>query len=199
MKNDKLKSTKEVSAPKGTGSSVEYSGKVTVTLKKGSRTLNKRTFNNSGTDKLFKFFSLCLAGRYREAEELRPSKIMLFKSDGDLQTTKVNPTASTSRVSEFISNTGNPTVHVSSGDDKTCSTTFHFLVPNAYIHSDAKKINQIRIYAAKDTNENKDYLAYFLLTDEDNTAWESIDPSGTDVNLILDWEMIVMNKPVEGE
>lgn len=187
---------KEIPTPQTSTGNVGYSGKVTVTVQRGKTIVSKQVFKNSGSTELFKFFGYSLAGKYKEAEELRPNKIALFlNTTTDVSTAKKTPmTDNTIRMSNFIPNSGAPilTVNPISGAD-SCSTTFHFVIPSAYIYSANTQINQICLYKQSESDVNN-YLAYFLMTDTDNTAWEPITISGNNFNLIIDWEMQLTNK-----
>ena len=71
-----------------------YSGKIKLSIKSGKTTIATRNYTNHGTTELFRFLCLCLAGQYRAADTIRPTKIKLFKSSDDPTTSVVGVQAS---------------------------------------------------------------------------------------------------------
>lgn len=185
-----------IKEPENNTSKISYSGKVTVTIRRGNTPIATKVFKNSGNKPLFKFFCQCLAGNYKEGEIFRPTKIKLFyNSTADINEAKKRPMENITAKSGFMTQTSNPVVDASA-DGASCSTTFHFLIPNAYIYNtEGNQINQICLYNTRAVNDvsTEDCLAYFLMSNEDNDEWATITPSGNDFNLIVDWEMILQN------
>lgn len=163
--------------------SIGYSGRIKLALRSGRTVILTKTYNNNGFSPLFEFLSYCLAGQYSAANEIRPSKIMLWNSSGD-------PTAcnldSSAQASGFISNNTAATI------SKTKDTTiFHFLIPKIYITN--QQFNQIALYG-NTISDKKNPSALFNLVS--NGSWEGINISewADNFNLVVEWEMTVSNK-----
>ena len=60
--------------------SIGYSGRIKLALRSGRTVILTKTYNNNGFSPLFEFLSYCLAGQYSAANEIRPSRIMLWYS-----------------------------------------------------------------------------------------------------------------------
>ena len=77
-KVEELEVKEEETSKVATKSSFTYTGKVTVTIKKGDKPYFTKTYKNSGRWPLFKFFDYCLRGEFTVAEGLRPKFVDLF-------------------------------------------------------------------------------------------------------------------------
>lgn len=175
---------------------IEYTGKVTVSLKYKAKVISKNTYYNNGCNDFFNFLASCVAGNYTSAERNRPTKIMLFynksssvpKAAEDLKLSNLfgNNTSSvtafiTSQAAGIINTNGNTGADRNSEED-FCRVNLQFTIPASSLAANNTAsggstsqicINQMALYktsAANTTADIQQPLAYFLMTDETGTA-----------------------------
>lgn len=171
MDNEK---TKELSNQNG----MLYKGKVTVSFLDNGRLIAANSCCNSGSKKLFNFFSSCLQGNWASAKNERPNKIVLFSDDTDAF---YDHPASSAIVYDSA-----PTVEVK---DKETSVTFHFRIPFLYLKQGAT-IKKLCLYPPMISSLQNDMLAYVTLADAERFT---IPDSGGNMTTIVDWKMTVEN------
>ena len=147
-----------------------YSGKIKLSIKAGKTTIATRNYTNHGTAELFRFLCLCLAGQYRAADTIRPTKIKLFYSSDTVDTQVVGTPAS-----GYITN--NTAARPLAGSADSYKVVFHFLVPRIYITGE--QFNQIALYGT-DNDLDNNFSALFNLTAKNEQAqvqWDTIKTS----------------------
>lgn len=184
---------------------LEYFGKVTISLCKKDKILQTKVYHNAGCSSLFKFLALCLQGDYLRAEKYRPCKIQLFNNTsenppapGNLDWDKMKP------LTGFISSNRPASISENNGN---FSAIIHFLVPAVYINKnmlEKSKINQICLYPEiiSDATAKNNCSAYFLFVKNENqadgktsTKWDALETTDADenINLLIDWELSITN------
>lgn len=206
MNNVNLYSKTEESTLMSSSSvTLEYSGKVTVSLCKKDKILQTKVYHNAGCSSLFKFIALCLQGDYARADKYRPCRVQLFNNTSeyppiteDLDWDKMKP------LTGFISSNRPATISENNGN---YSTTIHFLVPAVYINKkilENNKINQICLYpgVVSDTTIEDNCSAYFLFVKEEEQTdgstiikWDALETTNENenINLLIDWELSIKN------
>lgn len=205
MNNINLCNTEESTLTSSSSVTIEYSGKVTISLYKKDKILQKKVYHNAGCSSLFRFVALCLQGDYKRAEKYRPCRVQLFNNTSEyppvnnsLDWDKMKP------LTGFISSNRPAEINESSGN---WSATLHFLVPAVYINKKIlsnNKINQICLYPRieSDTNIENNCSAYFLFTKEEpqadgsiNIEWDALETTNENenINLLIDWELSIRN------
>ena len=178
---------------------IGYNGTLTVYVKNGKTTIQKRTYTNHGTSNLFKFFCYCLAGEYNAAKAYQPAKIKLFNERQYYETeggiapdfksiTVENPGSnlvSTNKTAKPIK-AEKAELSTEVTDFNGYSLTLHYLIPFSYLTTD--KINQACLYSALPDGDG-DFLAYYLFTDEQGIRLEPIeitDENKLTYNLVIE-------------
>lgn len=86
--------------------SVQYSGSVSVKLKKGNKVLQTKSFKNNGRWPLFQCLSSALRGQFTEADNFRPRAISLFSIPKNLTIGGKIPVISQESTSEVLNKIG---------------------------------------------------------------------------------------------
>lgn len=177
---------------------IGYEGKVTLTLKSDNRVLSTKTYKNNGTAQLFRFLGYCLIGSYEEAKQFLPTKLLLLKNtsvDGGVtRDDKAVDVCSTWQTLAKLPS-------ISSDSDSAgaqVKVVYSFEIPRNAI---SQEFNQVALYGADTTDhEIENFLAYYYLTNasgeielERMTDW-----SATTI-LLIEWELSLSNKNVQGE
>ena len=176
---------------------IQYTGKVTISLKRKDTVVSTYTYHNTGTDWLFKFLCYCVKGDYRTAEAIRPFKVKLFYNRQQHPTNSAPVINECDPATNFIST--NKPVTIKTVGNKT-TATLHFLVPFANIFTLISSINQVCLYGTGEVN-NENYMAYYYFIDQnDPNSWKPITISKanrTNYSLIIEWEMSFDNATIE--
>lgn len=195
---------------------VNYSGKVKVSIKRGNRTIITKQYHNSGLPNLFRFLALALSGNY--ADQIKPCKLKLFglktgfidsENPPATFTWTTNFSATGSNILEdlspFISYDTVPLVEQKINNNKDLSyfdVTFHFRIPSTLIGGE--KIYAVGLFPNNIINGNEiNAAAYYLFTktENNNQSWDPIipDTNSGDFNLVIDWTLSLKNETVKGE
>lgn len=180
---------------------IEYSGKITIAIQDGNKIISKKEYHNNGSNSLFNFLCLCIKGDYATANEKRPFYIKAFKA-ADTETPDSIKTYLTGkgyeRLGQFDTNritSGSTAVgynKVATVEDN--KVTLHFRLPYSLITS--QELNMFCLYG-KDyggDNNTKNWSAYYLLTNDDETAFTNLTiNSSQNYNLLLEWTMTIDN------
>ena len=161
----KKKKTKKVEQ----SNPVVYNGNVTVTLKKGSTVISRKTTHNAGTELLFRALCMCLC---RDSAGLSSMPYFIDAgtiSDGTYVTLLNSPSVITRRT----------TIYDTNGDPKTWKAQFVTTIVYSQLTSAATPINSLVL---QDT-ENQ-VLARVDLSQEDQIIIES-----NSYNAMIEWEM----------
>lgn len=208
MDNEKKTNTEVKSKDK-----ISYEGKVKISLMKGNKIINTKTYHNEGTDNLFYGLVFSLMGDYASASAYRPTYLDLYTL-GTKGTPVTNIIAKPRESNLLISNNktslstiifnSTPIIDknkVSESSDKTiadyATITYKFLIPYTQIDT-AKDTNCIALYG-RDDGESAYLLAYIVviqykadgtpIVDEDgNNKLDNLIPSvdkANDYNLFV--------------
>lgn len=171
------KKTKVIESKEENKSSIHYTGKVTVELKKKNKTVNSKVLYNKGTPRLFEFLALGIAGDYASSNSLRPLYLNIYsttktnenlidKSDFD---NKVNLTKLSA----------NTLVNVKPVLDENqitigYSATLKFLIPLISVSIDPdldhdKQLNLVGLFNSSEVSEGLP-SAYVLVKDSDGVC-----------------------------
>lgn len=167
-----------------TKSSLTYTGKIKVTLKKGDKVYTTKTFKNAGRWPLFRFFDHCLRGEYNFAEQYRPKFIDLFYienagivpsiGDGQADTTlyyfyndnrmdRISLTSYPYLTTPAITYINN----VPEAGIGSCSVTYKFNIPFTQLATtDETGINLICLYGKANQGIYYSPSCFFFVTDE---------------------------------
>lgn len=199
-KDIKRDSTEEIKNNQSSG--IGYSGKVTVKVISDKKVISKSTGHNNGGQPLFNFLAYALTGNYSAAEPIRPLKIKLFNNKADsLDNAKSNiqrwATGSIEEASDFIYANSVAVVETQdTGAEKKATAVMHFRVPFSFIANSL--VNQLCIYG-KNTIQNSEYSAYYLLTEnvaeKEELASINVNPQSS-YSLIIEWELNIANRTV---
>lgn len=181
-----------------------YKGVVTVSLFHKDKLLKTVTSHNEGLENLFMFVSKCLAGRWAEAQESRPCKLVLLEKDeresfeGSTRSTPLTDTEETGYwTSKYAIST--PMVYDNAALNATTPTsgsvTYHFRIPSLALTA-GKKIKKLLLLPSLYTSYSKDACAYFILEGEGLEDGITIPEQGGNTTVIIDWTLIFTN---EGE
>ena len=149
-----------------TTANIEYSGKLQVTVRKDGVVVDKRVYENAGTNELFKFLCYCIKGDFND--EMRPFKVRLYHNNYPYSPDSLPDTSMP--VSAFIAMNKPATVrtYTNSEGKEIAATTLHFLIPYSSVTSTSEgdAINQACLYAVRaDNSMVDDYMAYYYFID----------------------------------
>lgn len=209
-------------AEKAKTSGIGYKGRVSVELRKGKKTVLKKTYSNAGGQPLFHFLSRCIVSNdFRP--ELAPRWIVLFyRENTSEKDVKNGIDGSSKEVSYAIyTNSGKVIDDPSNADNKTAAAYLHFTVPFSALHppagttstedndetGDSRTSSGITIYQAglynysnaTDNGARTNYSARFNFTNTNSaTGLEEWDPITVptdrgDYSLFIEWTMSFEN------
>lgn len=179
---------------------IGYQGSISVSVKRGDKTILKRSYHNSGMPNLFRYIANVVAGN--SANELRPVKIKLFNYADTTQDalTPANfkwDSASPylEAVTPYVLFDTTPVVRSggNSGEEASYGTTLHFRIPSSYISNPV--IHVVALYPNNAAGKN-DLSAYYTFADEKNkNSWKPIDMSDSvgDFSIIIEWTLETSN------
>ena len=185
-----------------TNSIISYEGHVKISVVgPNNKVLFSSESHNKGKEPLFKFLGYCLTGAYYD--ELRPCRIRLFTVVDPETDTPANPDFSkeTCRSAAILHEPG--MLLESTGD--SCSATYHFKIPYAFItlkEGGSKQIiYKLALYCDTNSSESKisDISAEYLFIDSSTNQWaesdDAIDLSDLKSNysLVIDWTMTLQD------
>lgn len=170
---------------------IGYEGKITLTLKSNNRVLESRTYKNKGTAQLFRFLGYCLAGAYDEVEHLLPNQIALLYNNSTTPATAKETEATAVTTLKGYAQT--PSITSEAAEVKV---TYSFEIPKSSINGD---FNQVALYGAGKTYPDKEFSAYYYLTDSSGTKFvpQEIGTWSATTVLLIDWELSLSNKNTE--
>ena len=200
------KKTKVIESKEENKSSIHYTGKVTVELKKKNKTVNSKVLYNKGTPRLFEFLALGIAGDYATSNSLRPLYLNIYSTtETNEDLIEDSDFANKVNLTKLSANTLVNVKPVLDENDFTIgySATLKFLIPliSVSIDPDAEHNTQLNLVGLFNSSEVSEGLpsAYVLVKDSDGVC--SIIPDelfadGVDLNdyiLSLNWEMQFTN------
>jgi len=214
-KRKKLISTKE-------SNSFNYNGEITVSLIKNNKVYKSKTYHNNGRWPLFKFFSECLAGNFKNALPYRPQYLVLFSAADKGQLVPVigdNPgeksiaeyTVDGNRMSAgLIQVVENPKINVTENKIGSSDINLHFEIPFSYLVlkpniggvTKWKPINLLTLYCANYTPSNSENLSqpstFAFISQVDNTLGDllgdlNIESDQSNYSLKIDWKLAITN------
>lgn len=166
--------SKEVNAKQGLG--INYEGVITVSLKSGNRTINKKHYHNRGHIGLFKFICEALAGNFNK--DIRPSRIRCYNADVPATPYITYETTALSR----------------KGTDNSYSVTYTFKIPYAFVYD---KISSVKLFPTNSDLES-DVCADFTFEEIIDITQEKF--THGNYCIVLEWQMTISNKSlIEGE
>ena len=175
-----------------------YSGEVTISLFHKDKLLKKVTSHNAGMEPLFMFISKCLAGRWSEAQESRPCKLVLLEkavNEPDSSTPLNDPAEQGYWTSRYAISTpmlyDNAVLNTTTSAPASGSVTYHFRIPSLAM-APGKTIKKLVLLPAlyNESLYKKDACAYFILPGE---GIKVPDQSGN-TTVIIDWTLKFTNK-----
>lgn len=179
-------------------SSAHYSGEVTISLFHKDKLLKKVTSHNAGMEPLFMFISKCLAGRWSEAQESRPCKLVLLEKaveEPDSSTPLTDLAEHGYWTSRYAISTpmlyDNAVLNTTTSSPASGSVTYHFRIPSLAI-APGKTIKKLVLLPTlyNESSYKTDACAYFIL-EGDGIAVP--DQSGN-TTVIIDWTLKFTNK-----
>jgi len=195
-KEDKVETSKpEVST--ASGLTVGYQGKIDITIKKGNRTISRKTYHNAGHTDLFNFLYDCLVGEYQKLN--RPCKIKLYKIKDETEKGD-DPNSwcwnSDLAVTPYAISTSHAAVNLIDGTKK--AAVFEFKIPFSFITDAIYKAalfpNTVLTEGIGADQRDSNLYATFGFTKEDKT-WNEIDRQSAvgNYSLQLTWTMTFQN------
>lgn len=179
-----------------------YSGEVTISVFHKDKLLKKVTSHNAGMEPLFMFISKCLAGRWSEAQESRPCKLILLEAGVGEDTTTSTPLNDSADKGYWTSRYAistpmiydNAVLNTTTSSPASGSVTYHFRIPSLAL-APGKTIKKLVLLPAlyNESSYKNDACAYFILPD--NKEIQVPDQSGN-TTVIIDWTLKFTN---EGE
>ena len=179
-------------------SSIKYEGIVTISVvDNGGRTIYSRSGHNQGTAKLFNFLASCLAGKYTDANEYRPSYVRVFSLGQAGETIPETPTYDDEKTMAPV--LAMPAVKY---DSDAHSATYKFMIPYSRLDLSAAvgDANLYCIYGNANKTTASDNSAYFIVTDEDDDTklgkafdWATAKAQQNKLNLVIEWTMTIGN------
>jgi len=201
------KKTKVIESKKENKSSIHYTGKVTVELKKKNKTVNSKVLYNKGTPRLFEFLALGIAGDYATSNSLRPLYLNIYSTTKTTEDS-IDENSDFDNKVNLTKLSANTLVNVKPVLDENqitigYSATLKFLIPLISVSIDPhldhdKQLNLVGLFNSSEVSEGLP-SAYVLVQDNDGVC--SIIPDelfadGVDLNdyiLSLNWEMQFTN------
>jgi hypothetical protein len=191
----------------------QYTGTVTIASYVGDRLIHKETHHNAGLASLFEFMSSCLQGRWSEARDKRPCKLVLLKQDvtecltkaelssaGDVAKGKGISVPNNVSAVDAAGNhywgikyaVCNPMMYDTAATTQTTDTssavTYHFRVPFLNLVG-GSKVKKLMLLPPRASNYQTEACAYFVLKD----SIEVPEQSGN-FTIIIDWTLTFNNK-----
>lgn len=196
---------------------IHYNGKVKVDLYRNNKLYKSTNYKNLGRWPLFYFIANCLAGDYNSVAPYKPNFVKLFtlgnKGDSiptnkEIETSKfiednlcssgisfgVTKSALTETIKSF--NIDETSLEENKSDESAI-VTYQFVIPYTQIDT-TRDINLIALYSSAKLSELNEPSAYIVIKNEDDTALDSILPTGTqtknnDYTLIITWSLSIHN------
>lgn len=186
---------------------IKYKGRVTVEVRKGKKTISKKTYKNAGNQPLYYFLSRCIVSDdYRP--ELAPRYIRLFhRTNIDDVSAGIDGYSVPVSVAMYT-NSGKVVDDPENPNYKNSAAYLHFTIPFSAIHQaeGVSGTNSITIYQAGlydstniDDDEEGNYSARFNFTKtNESTGAEEWDPITVptdrgDYSLFIEWTMSFEN------
>ena len=181
-----------------------YSGEVTIAVFHKDKLLKRITSHNAGLEPLFTFISKCLAGRWSEAQESRPCKLILLEAGAGEDTTTSTPLNDPADKGYWTSRYAistpmiydNAVLNTTTSSPASGSVTYHFRIPSLAL-APGKIIKKLVLLPTlyNESSYKKDACAYFILPSGEEI--QVPDQSGN-TTVIIDWTLKFTNAN-EGE
>lgn len=178
-----------------------YSGEVTIAVFHKDKLLKKITSHNAGLEPLFTFISKCLAGRWNEAQESRPCKLVLLETGTGEDTTTSTPLNDPADKGYWTSRYAistpmiydNAVLNTTTSNPASGSVTYHFRIPSLAL-APGKIIKKLVLLPTlyNESSYKKDACAYFILPGEGI----QVPDQSSNTTVIIDWTLKFTN---EGE
>lgn len=194
---------KETATTSNTGG-IKYQGKLDVQIQRGSKTISKKTYHNTGTNTLFKFLCDCIVGNYDKSS--RPIQIKLYNAN--LQDEVATNERTWQWTSDLIStpyaitySNAGVTLNYESEDPNDYVAIFEFKVPFSFITNNVYKVALFPTTIVTESKgsgitEDINKCAYFGFVDELTNEWAPIykqNNSTLNYSLTLTWTMKLSN------
>lgn len=187
--------------------SLEYSGKVKISLMNNKQVLTTKEYHNSGTPLLFKYLAEALAGKLNS--NLPPQKLALYTFRDENSVAKNPPSEfsweddyeSLTPMTSMITYTSAPEVRPYGEDGY--QTILQFVVPYSRMINPAENpayvLGLFPAMSKSASNDQGSALASFCLVDPDSLSWDPIlfEDAFTTYNLLVEWALLVTNHTTE--
>ena len=187
--------------------SLEYSGKVKISLMNNKQVLTTKEYHNSGTPLLFKYLAEALAGKLNS--NLPPQKLALYTLSDVASTAGISPlNFSWESAEEFLTPMTSMITYTSAPEVRPYNnggyqTILQFVVPYSRMINPAENPAYVLgLFPAMSKSASNDLgkaLAFFCLADPETSVWEPIrfEDAFTTYNLLVEWALLVTNHTTE--
>ena len=172
------KKTKVIESKEENKSSIHYTGKVTVELKKKNKTVNSKVLYNKGTPRLFEFLALGIAGDYATSNSLRPLYLNIYSTTKTTEDS-IDENSDFDNKVNLTKLSANTLVNVKPVLDENqitigYSATLKFLIPLISVSIDPhldhdKQLNLVGLFNSSEVSEGLP-SAYVLVQDSDGVC-----------------------------
>lgn len=183
--------------------SLEYSGRVKISLMSNKQVLTTKEYHNSGTPLLFKYLAEALAGKLNS--NLPPQKLALYTFSNKEDVAKTPPSEFSwegadrllTPMTSMITYTSAPEVRPYGTDGY--QTVLQFVVPYSRMINPAENPAYVLgLFPAMAKSASMDLgmaLASFCLADPETSGWKPIlfEDAFTTYNLLVEWALLVTN------
>lgn len=183
--------------------SLEYSGRVKISLMSNKQVLTTKEYHNHGTQLLFKYLAEALAGKLNS--NLPPQKLALYTFSSQSAVESTSPASFSwedasvllTPMTSMITYTSAPEVRPYG--ENGYQTVIQFVVPYSRMINPAENPAYVLgLFPAMAKSASMDLemaLASFCLADPDSLTWEPIlfEDAFTTYNLLVEWALLVTN------
>ena len=201
--------------------SFSYVGDITISFLKNNKVCRSVHYKNNGRWPLFKFFSECLAGNYKNAISYRPQYLVLYYANdkgqpipviSDTEGSIASYTKTENKISSgLIQVVEDPLITLTEDNIGACTVKFHFEIPFSYLSliessgdSKWKPINLLTLYCSNfapvnDNNLKQPSTFCFIPDEHDDTVLGdllgrlNIDTDQSNYSLRIDWTLSITN------